>query len=121
MQKILILGAGKIGSLVAFLLAHSNDYEVYLSDISIETDFLKNLTKQTSKLELIKLNAENDTEIKNFLREHKINALVSCLPYFRNQKLVKIARELNVYYFDPTEDIETAKLAAAEAQHITSA
>ena len=36
MHRVLVLGAGKIGSLVACLLSESGDYEVSLGDISLE-------------------------------------------------------------------------------------
>ena len=32
MKNLLILGAGKVGSLIATLLSHSGDYRVYLAD-----------------------------------------------------------------------------------------
>jgi saccharopine dehydrogenase-like NADP-dependent oxidoreductase len=32
MHKVLILGAGKIGSLISGLLAESDDYEVHVAD-----------------------------------------------------------------------------------------
>ena len=34
MHKVLILGAGKIGSLISGLLAESGDYDVTLADVS---------------------------------------------------------------------------------------
>ena len=36
MHRVLVLGAGKIGSLVACLLSESGDYEVCLGDISLD-------------------------------------------------------------------------------------
>ena len=36
MHRVLVLGAGKIGSLVACLLSESGDYEVSLGDISLD-------------------------------------------------------------------------------------
>ena len=37
MHKVLILGAGKIGSLISGLLAESGDYEVHVGDVSGDT------------------------------------------------------------------------------------
>ncbi|MBH0195971.1 MAG: saccharopine dehydrogenase family protein, partial [Nitrospira sp.] len=37
MKRVLVLGAGKIGSLVACLLAQRGTYEVHLGDITLDT------------------------------------------------------------------------------------
>ncbi|MFN3681351.1 MAG: saccharopine dehydrogenase NADP-binding domain-containing protein, partial [Nitrospira sp.] len=36
MKHVLVLGAGKIGSLIATLLSQHGDYQVYLGDVAIE-------------------------------------------------------------------------------------
>ena len=45
MHRVLVLGAGKIGSLVACLFSESGDYEVSLGDISLDAPkrFVENL------------------------------------------------------------------------------
>jgi len=45
MYRVLVLGAGKIGSLVACLLSESGGYEVSLGDISLDasTRFVEDL------------------------------------------------------------------------------
>ncbi|WP_455371464.1 saccharopine dehydrogenase NADP-binding domain-containing protein, partial [Petrachloros mirabilis] len=37
MHRVLILGAGKIGSLAACLLSQQGGYEVHLGDVNLET------------------------------------------------------------------------------------
>lgn len=109
MKKILVLGAGKIGSLIAFLLANSKKYHVYLADINTDNSFLKN---EIPNLEKIKLNASNHNDVGQFLQKTNVDAIASCLPYYCNIDVINVAKEFNVNYFDLTEDTETAKAAA---------
>ncbi len=41
MHRVLVMGAGKIGSLIATLLSRSNDYSVFLADIKIDASLKK--------------------------------------------------------------------------------
>ncbi len=120
MHRVLVLGAGKIGSLISVLLAAANDYQVYLADINIDHPMLTQLADKTPHFELIKLNAEMPAEIINFLQKNTITTIVSALPYFCNIAIIKIAKELNINYFDLTEDTATAKAAIESSQQISS-
>lgn len=121
MQKILILGAGKIGSLISVLLANSNDYQVYLGDIDISNASLKKLIGKSPNLELVKLNAETPKEIAKFIQSNAIKTVASALPFYRNSEIIEIAKELNINYFDLTEDTTTTKVAIDASKHVSSA
>ncbi len=116
MHKVLVLGAGKIGSLITVLLGTSKDYQVYLGDINIDSPVLKRLLDKVPNVELVKLNAQDPAEVAAYLKKNPINTILSALPYYLNIAIIKIAREFNVNYFDLTEDTATAK-AAMEASH----
>lgn len=108
MHKVLILGAGKIGSLIAALLAQTNDYQIYLADLHIETHPLADFFGTVPHLKLVKLDAEKSEMLAEFLKKNPVETVVSSLPYFCNLPVAKIAKEFNINYFDLTEDTNTA-------------
>jgi saccharopine dehydrogenase-like NADP-dependent oxidoreductase len=120
MQRILVLGAGKIGSLIAFLLANSNDYSIYLADIHLDNrPDLDHITAHTPHLKTIRLDATNHAAITDFLTQHTVDAIVSGLPYFHNIGIAQIAKKFNVHYFDLTEDTHTTQAVAELARDKT--
>ncbi len=108
MHRVLVAGAGKIGSLIATLLSTSNDYHVFLSDINIDTPILKRLFDKAPNLELVKLDAQNPTAVAEFLRKNPVDTVASSLPFYCNIEIAKLAKEFNLNYFDLTEDTHTA-------------
>lgn len=109
MHRILMLGAGKIGSLIAFLLANSNDYHVYLADKTLKNrPDLDLLISKTPNLETIELDAQDNEAIKHFLKSNSVQTIIPGLPYYCNIPIAKIAKEFNLNYFDLTEDTHTS-------------
>lgn len=108
MHRILVVGAVKIGSLIATLLSNSNDYQIYLSDINIDSPHLQRLFAKAPNLELVKLDAQNPKMIGEFLRKNPVDSILSSLPYYCNIAIAHIAKEFNLNYFDLTEDTKTA-------------
>jgi len=94
-NKIGVLGLGKVGSLVATLL--SSKYEVVGMDQSQPEG------KFPFKIQLG--DVSKDETIREFLKDKQ--AVVSCLPYFLNIQIAKTASEMGVHYFDLTEDVPT--------------
>lgn len=121
MHRVLVVGAGKIGSLISVLLANSNDYQVYLGDMNIDNPSLKRVINNVKNLELVKLNAEDTNEVAAFLKKHDIKTILSALPYYCNIAIIKMAKDLNLNYFDLTEDTATAKVALECSKGVTSA
>ena len=109
MQNIFILGAGKIGSLIAFLLANSNDYHAYLADVKFDNrPDLERITAKTPNITTVKINVQDAQEMRAFLQKNTVHAIVSCLPYYFNVEVATLAKEFNLHYFDLTEDTRTA-------------
>lgn len=109
MQQILVLGAGKIGTLIAYLLANSNDYVVYLADAVITNrPDLEQLTSKSASLHLVQLDAQDHTALRQFMRTTPVDAVVSSLPYYLNSGVATFAKECQLHYFDLTEDVRTA-------------
>jgi saccharopine dehydrogenase-like NADP-dependent oxidoreductase len=122
MQKVLVLGAGKIGTLISFLLANSNDYFVYLADLHLDNrPDIERMLSKTTNIETVKLDAQNKNDISAFLKKNPVQAIVPCLPYYYNIEIAKIAKEFNISYFDLTEDTHTASTIFDLAQNMKAA
>ncbi|WP_010522444.1 saccharopine dehydrogenase family protein [Aquimarina agarivorans] len=97
MKKILVLGLGKVGTLIATLL--SDTYEV--TGVDRDTPYYK--FKQPFLI------AKGNVTDRNFITQliAENDAVVSALPYFLNKEIANIAYESGVHYFDLTEDVAT--------------
>lgn len=119
MHRVLVIGAGKIGSLIAFLLAHSNDYSVYLADFKPDNPQTRQL-KNLPHTHHVQLDANDGEAIKQFVTEKKITAIISSLPFYCNTTIAKVAAETHAHYFDLTEDVETTKAVLEISQKAKS-
>lgn len=108
MHTVLVVGAGKIGSLIAFLLAQANSYFVYLADNQVDNPHAKRIGMQAN-VKYVQLEAKNPQSIIEFVKEKKIAAIISSLPYHANLPIANIAAELALHYFDLTEDVKTSQ------------
>ncbi len=105
MTKVLVLGAGKIGLIVAELLAGAGDYTVTLAD----GDAAAMKARPSDDVTPLVLDVADDTALGRALAG--MDVVVSALPFFLNGKVMRAARDGGVHYFDLTEDVETAHLA----------
>ncbi|HTM63112.1 MAG TPA: saccharopine dehydrogenase C-terminal domain-containing protein [Gammaproteobacteria bacterium] len=106
MHKILVIGAGKIGSLITFLLANSNKYFVYLADVQPTNPYAKRLS-EFKNLKYVQLDANDADGFAAFVKEHPVEAVISSLPFYCNVPIAKAAAKHNLHYFDLTEDVQT--------------
>ncbi len=97
MKKLLVLGMGKVGSLVGVLLNHH--FEVTGIDQQ----------KPHYGFELPFQVLEEDVTSERFLKEilSQYDGVVSALPYFLNKPIAQAAHDFGLHYFDLTEDVET--------------
>lgn len=96
-QRVLVLGLGKVGHLVAELL-HETGFEVTGADLEIGTGF---------SFSSRKLDATDPAELSTALES--CEAVISCLPYWFNVDVAKQAVASGIHYFDLTEDVATAR------------
>ena len=104
-HKVLVLGVGKIGSLITCLLSQSEDYEVHLGSLNIEA-----AEKLVSELKLkgvatTKIDARDSESLDSLFSKEKFDAVISSLPYYCNPLVADKAAKFNVNYFDLTEDV----------------
>lgn len=118
MHKVLVLGAGNIGSLIACLLSQTQEYEIHLVD-----KHLPQLPFETAGLSLktLQLDVSARSVLTEYIQQQSITAVISCLPYFCNQAIAEIAREFQLHYFDLTEDVNVATYVGEIAQGATTA
>jgi saccharopine dehydrogenase-like NADP-dependent oxidoreductase len=109
MFKVLIAGAGKIGSLIACLFSHTGDYEVHLVDISFEGDDISRFLKTYPAIKKTVLDIKDTSKIADYIKANQIQAIVSSLPYFLNPFIARAASHAGVHYFDLTEDIKVTQ------------
>jgi saccharopine dehydrogenase (NAD+, L-lysine-forming) len=95
-KTVVVLGLGKVGALVATLLGEAG----------FKVSGIDSIDRKDLKIDVIKGDVSNSSFLNKNLK--KFDAVVSCLPYHLNEKVVKIAAELGVHYFDLTEDVPTA-------------
>lgn len=120
MHRVLVLGAGKVGSLIGCLLADSGDYDVHLADLAIEKPRQLASELALAKLTPCALDASRPDAISAYLEVHAFDAIVSALPYFYNLAVAQLAKSHDLHYFDLTEDIEVTErirsLSAGESR-----
>ncbi len=108
LNRILIAGGGKIGSLIACMLADSGDFDVVLTDIIPPSTSAQHPLRQLKILHTRKLDVNNHQALQKCLEQHQTEAIVSALPYHCNRSLAAFAHNARLYYFDLSEDTENA-------------
>ena len=108
MEKILLLGMGKVGSLVGILM--SKNFKVKALDNK------KPYYDYDYPFEFVQADVTNIKSLQKEILSH--DAVVSALPYYLNKIIVKFAHDLGVHYFDLTEDVSTTKFI--QGLHSTS-
>lgn len=96
-NSILVLGLGKVGSLVAHLL-NETGFEVTGADTQIREDF---------PFAVQALDVDSHDGLDKMLTGFDV--VVSCLPYSFNLEIATLAHRLGIHYFDLTEDVPTTK------------
>jgi saccharopine dehydrogenase-like NADP-dependent oxidoreductase len=108
-HKVLVLGAGKIGSLISGLLAESGAYEVHLADVDGAVAGSVVAAHGLESLNAHGLDARDAGALAAHLRRHPVDALISSLPYYCNVTVAEAARAAGAHYFDLTEDVAVTR------------
>lgn len=112
MHNILLLGAGKIGRMIAKMLTATGEYDVLVADC--DPALLKRIADQ-SGVTTRSTDAADARQVADALSGRQ--AVISALSYRFNPGIAQAALDAGASYFDLTEDIETTrqvrKVAAA--------
>ncbi|MCC6492662.1 MAG: saccharopine dehydrogenase NADP-binding domain-containing protein [Pirellulales bacterium] len=111
MHRLLLLGAGKIGRMIARLLADSGDYAVTVGDVDAAA--LDRIATRTG-VATVPVDVDNPRELAGALAGQ--DSVISALSFYHNPQVAEAALAAGVSYFDLTEDVETTRRVRAVAE-----
>lgn len=109
-KKVAVLGSGKIGRLVSYLLGSTDDYFVTAVDVSkdvAEASLNLGSGEKIKNGKAVAADFTSDKDLRAVLRGQ--DYVLSCAPFHCNTLIARIAKEEKVHYFDLTEDVATTK------------
>jgi saccharopine dehydrogenase-like NADP-dependent oxidoreductase len=116
MHRVLVLGAGKIGALIAGLLGESEDYKVFLADVDGEHARSVVEAHGLANIESCALDAADTDALRALMTRQPVDAVISGLPYFLNEGVAAVAAEQDTHYLDLTEDVAVTRAVRALAE-----
>jgi saccharopine dehydrogenase-like NADP-dependent oxidoreductase len=105
MHRVLLLGAGKIGRMIARLLIDSGDYRVTVGDVSPAA--LERIASRVVGVETRSVDVESGAQLGSAFAD--CDTVISALSYFYNPRVADAALAAGVSYFDLTEDVATTR------------
>ncbi|MBX3619732.1 MAG: saccharopine dehydrogenase family protein [Rhizobacter sp.] len=122
MHDILVIGGGKIGSVVAALLAGAQGerrYRVTVADRSAAQ--LEELKREapSSQIDTLVLDVDDPARLRAALDGRY--AVLSAAPYHLTVKIAEAARDAGVHYLDLTEDVASTRRIRTLAEGARSA
>ncbi len=102
-QTVLLIGAGKIGRMIASLLTNSGDYHLRIADRVPAA--LDRIQKRIPAAEVRTLNADSHAELVQMMQG--CTAVISALSFRENPGVARAALEAGINYYDLTEDRQT--------------
>ena len=103
-HRVLLLGAGKIGRMIARLLTDTGEYDVVVGDLHAPS-----LARIASRLgaATVEVDARNRAALEQAMQGR--DTVVSALSFHHNALVAEAALAAGINYFDLTEDIETTR------------
>jgi saccharopine dehydrogenase-like NADP-dependent oxidoreductase len=111
MHRVLLLGAGKIGRMIARLLVDSGDYDLIVGDVSAAA--LDRIATRIG-VKTVMVNVEDARELSVALAGR--DTVISALSFYHNPRVAEAALAAGASYFDLTEDVETTRRVRAVAE-----
>src|SRR5687767_3767361 len=112
MHRVLLLGAGKIGRMIARFLMDSGDYDLLVGDVNDAA--LERVTKLTGTVTR-HVDAASSAELVAAMRG--VQTVISALSFHYNAAVAQAALVAGASYFDLTEDVATSDAVAAIANN----
>jgi saccharopine dehydrogenase-like NADP-dependent oxidoreductase len=104
MKSIVVVGAGKIGSMIAQLLAGCGDYAVTVIDRSVQQ---LNRLETAAAVATIAADITRGAELQSILRGKF--AVLSAAPYQATRLIAEAAKAAGAHYLDLTEDVASTR------------
>ncbi len=114
MKDVAVIGAGKIGSMIADLLGRSGDYRVTMVDRSAD-QFAR--LETSAPFKGVEMDVLDQRALTDLLRGKF--AVLSAAPYHLTTRVAEAAKAAGAHYLDLTEDVASTrhvKALAADAQ-----
>lgn len=115
MQKVLILGAGKIGALISGLLGDCGDFDVQIADSDADAAQRIAARHDMDNVAGFTLDATDKAALTEHVTKHRPVAVISSLPFYCNPVVAEVAREQKLHYFDLTEDVAVTEAVREQA------
>ena len=106
-KKLVIIGAGKIGSTIYHFLKALPDNTMFKLEVSIADNTPDNLTS-TMYQDSALLLAEH-CDFQQFFQQHHFDAVINAGPYSLSIPIADAAQSCGLSYFDLTEDVESCQ------------
>jgi saccharopine dehydrogenase-like NADP-dependent oxidoreductase len=103
-HRVLLLGAGKIGRMIARFLVDSGDYEVTVGDANAAA--LQRIADRI-KVTTSQIDASDSKQLTAAMQ--KCDSVISALYFVFNPLVAQVALETGTSYFDLTEDVATTQ------------
>ncbi len=107
---VMIVGAGKIGRMIAALLTDSGDYDVTV----VDRDALALATINRPGVKILAIDVANEDALVKALAGKK--AVLSAAPFFLTETIARAAKRAGAHYLDLTEDVASTKAVKALAK-----
>jgi saccharopine dehydrogenase-like NADP-dependent oxidoreductase len=107
MHRVLLLGAGKIGRMIARFLMDSGDYEVVVGDVN---DAALKRVSQLTGADARRIDASSSGELAAAMQGFQ--TVLSALSYHHNPLVAEAALKTGTSYFDLTEDVATSDIVS---------
>ena len=104
MKDIVVIGAGKIGTTVAGLLAATGDYQITLADLS--PDVLERLDR-VEHIDTVAVDVEDSSKLLDLVNGKF--AVVNAAPFHLTAPIAEAAKAARTHYLDLTEDVASTR------------
>jgi saccharopine dehydrogenase-like NADP-dependent oxidoreductase len=111
MHRVLLLGAGKIGRMIARMLVDAGDFEVTVADSSSAA--LDRIAERIGSATM-QVDVEDEKSLAATIAGQ--DSVISALSFYHNPRVAEAALAGGASYFDLTEDVETTRRVRAIAK-----
>lgn len=112
-DKVLVLGAGKIGSTVADMVAEYCGVPVTLADRRVDSN-----NRDDALVSPCTIDVEDAQALDRVLASHPV--VINALPFYLAARVAAQAAGLGVHYFDLTEDVAATNAIRQLSEHARS-